>query len=140
MIDAVKTLRDIRIQHILGLLVDRDKDRTDGIVGGATGTEAVAVGCECGFPFWFQRQFHQSLQGSVMQRWNTSRALLIRPALRSPHPPEGLAVRPPPQVVSQSESLGRVEGFDAINPRGVLPVLVVGDPADCQELGSPRLQ
>ncbi len=70
MIDPIKTFCDVGIQHIFGLFVDRGKERTDGIVGGATGPEAVAVGFEFGLPFGLQRQLHQSLEGSVSKRGN----------------------------------------------------------------------
>ena len=104
MIDAVKTLRDVGIQHILGLFVDRDKDRTDGIVGGASGTEAVAVGFEFGFPFRFQRRVAPELGGLGHGALECLRALLVRAALRDPHPPEGLAIRQAIQVLSAKVS------------------------------------
>src|SRR5712691_2548654 len=50
LVDAVETLGDVGVQGVLGLLLNRDEDRTDGILDRASGAESVAVGLEPRLP------------------------------------------------------------------------------------------
>jgi hypothetical protein len=70
LVDAIEALRDIGVQGILGLLLDRDEDRTDGIVYGSCGSESVAVGLEPCLPRRLQHEFDERLQCPVVERGN----------------------------------------------------------------------
>ena len=50
LVDAVEAFRDIGIQAVLGVLVDRGEDRSDGIVDRASRTKALTVGRKLRFP------------------------------------------------------------------------------------------
>jgi len=69
MVDPLKALGNIRVENILGFLVDTAKDSFDRVMGRATGSEPEAVGLKPGFPFGFQCLFDQSLCGPVVERW-----------------------------------------------------------------------
>src|SRR5262249_25807700 len=70
LVDAVATLGDISVQGVLGLLLNRDEDRTDGIVDRASGAESVAVGLKLGLPLRLQGVFDQGLPCPIMKRGN----------------------------------------------------------------------
>jgi hypothetical protein len=68
--DIVEATGYIRIQDIDGLESDRIKDGRNGIMAGASGPEAIAVGLKFRLPFWFQGQFDERLSCSVSDHWN----------------------------------------------------------------------
>ena len=61
LVDAVEALSNIRIQRILGLLLDARKNSLDGIVAGASRSKAITVGFKSRFPFGFKGEFDQCL-------------------------------------------------------------------------------
>ena len=61
MIEAVKTLRDINLQHVLGAEFDAVKDRRDGIPTGTSWAKSLGVRRQFGFPLGFQGLTYQRL-------------------------------------------------------------------------------
>ena len=61
MIEAVKTRRDINLQHVLGAEFEAVQDRRDGIPTGTSWAKARGVRRQCGFPVGFQGLAYQRL-------------------------------------------------------------------------------
>jgi len=61
MIEAVKTLRNIDLEHVLGPKFDTVKDRRDGIPTGPSWAKPVRVRRQFRFPFGFQGLAYQRL-------------------------------------------------------------------------------
>src|SRR5690349_3326338 len=82
----IETPLDVRIQHILGFVVDFIEDGSDGIVLAAPRSESVTVGLEVGFPFWFQGLLGECLTGPVVHHGNPERTFLRFAGLGYPDP------------------------------------------------------
>ena len=54
MADAIETLGDVCVEHVLRFQADGLEDSFNRIVGGASWPEPVAVCFKAGFPFGFQ--------------------------------------------------------------------------------------
>ena len=93
MCDAVKARREIRVQHILGLIADRIENGFDRVVGGASWTEPVAVRLESSLPFGLQGKAHQGLSGAVAQGGNAERTLFRFAGLGYPDPTNGACLQ-----------------------------------------------
>src|SRR5262245_37515274 len=76
MIDAVKTLRNIDLQHVLRSKFDAVEDRRDGIPAGTPWAEAIGVGRQFGFPLRLQGLAYERLPRPFMLGGNPERALL----------------------------------------------------------------
>jgi hypothetical protein len=50
LVDPVEAFRDVGVQAILGLLLDRDEDLSDRIMNRPARSKAVAVGLKLRFP------------------------------------------------------------------------------------------
>jgi hypothetical protein len=61
MIEAVKTRRDINLQHVLGAECDAVKDRRDGLPPGTSWAKSLGVRRPFGFPWGFQGLTSQRL-------------------------------------------------------------------------------
>ena len=70
MIDAVKTLRNIDLPHVLGPKFHAVKDRRDGIPTGTTWAKAVGVGRQFGFPLRLQGLADQRLPRPFVEGGN----------------------------------------------------------------------
>ena len=107
MIDAVKTLRNIDLQHVLGPKFDAVKARRDGIPTRASWAKAIGVGRQFGFPLRFQGLADQRLPRPFLAGWNAQRTLFRAPAFGYPGASKrgGLAGETP--LVSEPSSLGR---------------------------------
>jgi len=75
MIDAVKTLRNVDLEHVLGSKFDALEDRRDGIPTGPTGTKPIEVGRQFRFPLEFQSLAYYGLSRPFMQGRNPERPL-----------------------------------------------------------------
>jgi len=77
----IEALRDIGVQGVLGLLLNRNEDRPDGIMDGASGSESIAVGFEPCFPFWLKDEFDEGLECPIVERGNAHSTLHLYPNL-----------------------------------------------------------
>src|SRR5262245_51186701 len=66
MIDAVKTLRNVDLEHVLGSKFDALEDRGNGIPTGPTGTKPIGVGRQFRFPLGFQSLAYDGLPRPFM--------------------------------------------------------------------------
>ena len=77
-VNAVEAFFDVGFQDELGFETDVVEDGFDGVLCAASRPEAVTVGFEAGFPFWFEWQLDQGLLGPVTHSGNTKRSLFVR--------------------------------------------------------------
>src|SRR5215470_11139583 len=112
----IEALRDISVQGVLGLLLNRDEDRTDGVVDGSSGSESIAVGFEPCFPFRFKDEFNEGLECPIVECGNRQRAFVVFARLWNPHPSGGAAGRQRAEMSRQGTTLGGCERFDSVNP------------------------
>src|SRR5690606_6520958 len=76
MVDVVESTLDIRIDHPnLAAFGGGEPDGLDGVMGAATGTEAVRSDFELRFPLGFQGVLDARLEGAVTDGWDTERSL-----------------------------------------------------------------
>src|SRR5262245_1021607 len=76
MIDAVKALGNINVQHVLRPTCDAGEDRGDGIPTGPTWAKAIGVGRQFGFPLRLQGLAYECLPRPFVLGRNPQRALL----------------------------------------------------------------
>src|SRR4029453_13097518 len=101
MIDTVKTLRHIDLQHVLGPKFDAVKDRRDGIPTRASWAKTVGMGSQFGFPLRLQGLANQRLPRPFMLGWNAQRALFRAPAFGYPCAPKGGGFAIEPKLASE---------------------------------------
>ena len=138
LVDPIETLRDISIQGVRGLLLNRDEDRPDGVVDGSSGSESIAVGFAPCFPCRCKDEFAEGVECPIVERGNRQRAFVVCARLRNPHPSGGSAGRQRAERSRQGTPLGWCERCDPVNPRGVLALVVLGDATDCEQFRRPR--
>jgi hypothetical protein len=136
----IETLRDIGGQGVRGLLLNRDDDRPDGVVDGASGSASVAVRCAPCFPLWLKDECDEGLECPLRERGDRERAVCVLARLRHPHTADGAANGQLTQMSRPGTPLGGRERLYPVHPRRVLALLVLGDATDCEQLRSPRLQ
>jgi len=123
LVDAVATLGDISVQGVLGLLLNRDEDRTDGIVDRASGAESVAVGLKLGLPLRLQGVFDQGLPCPIMKRGNRERAVFVCSRFGIPTRLAGLPIGSLPRFSARACRWGGVSDLIPSIPAVCLPWL-----------------
>ena len=108
-------------------------------MAGAAGPEPVAVGFEAGFPFRFQRKGGERLLRSVFHGWNAEGTLFFGARFRDPDPTYWFRCVSEFEAGRESQPLGWGERFDAINPGGPFPAVILGDFSDREQFGRPGL-
>ena len=88
MSDAVKTLRNIDLEHVLGSKFNALEDRRDGIPTGPTGTQPLDMRGQFRFPLGFQGLAYDGLSRPFLQGWTPERPLFRRAAFGYPHTSE----------------------------------------------------
>jgi len=133
LVDLIEAFSDVGVYHLFGLLVDATVDRLDGIVTGTPRSKSIAIWLEFGLPFGFQREFGKHLCCSIEQRWDAY-PTLFHGGVRfgNPDPPNRSCFQLTPQLLNQVHARLRRERFDAIDPGGLLALIVLCDPADRQ--------
>jgi hypothetical protein len=130
LVDTIKALRNVGIQHVLGALLDAFEDGHDRIVAGAAWSKPVAIGLESGFPFGFQCELDQSLTCAIRQRGNAEGPLFIGSGFWDPDPTDGLWLGIQVEGGNQVEPLFGFNGSNAIDSGSVLALIVLGHSAD----------
>src|SRR5262249_43879628 len=133
--DAVEAFCDIGVQDELGLVADLVENGLDGIVTGPSRSEAAGVGLEARFPLRLQGQLDQGLGCSVGHRGDAQGSFFLGAGLGDPYPADRPASPFQVQVLNQQAALVGVEAGDAIDPRRLLALVVLSDPAYGQQLG-----
>jgi len=129
---------EIGVQDIFLLLLDRIKDRFDSVVTGASWPEPVGIGFKASFPFGFEGEFGEMLPRPLTHDGNPQRTLLGFPRLWYPYSPYGRgAILPVLRVnlVCHDRSFRWFHGFHAVDACGFLALVVLCDPANCQQPG-----
>jgi hypothetical protein len=60
----------VRVENILGFLLDREDNCSHGILTTSSGTKAITVGFKLGFPFRFEGHFYQCLLAAFLHGRN----------------------------------------------------------------------
>jgi hypothetical protein len=138
MADMVKTASDIGIQDVFGLFTDIKEDGTDRIMTGTSRAKSVAIWFKFGFPLGFQGHFDQSLLRPITHHRDAQRALFCLSGLGDIHPSDRLRLLLVPvfrvETLGHSSPLCGRDGFDSINPCGVLALIVLCDPSHGQQM------
>jgi hypothetical protein len=88
MIDAVKTLRNIDLEYVLGSKFNAVEDRRNGIPTGPTGAKPIEMCWQFRFPLGFQGLAYDGLSRPFMQGWHPERPLFRRAAFGYPNTSE----------------------------------------------------
>ena len=139
MIDAVNTLRNSDLQHLLRPTCDAVKDRRDGLPTGASWAKPVRVGRPCGVPLGFQDLTYQRLPRPFVWGGNAQRTLFRAPTVRNPGAPQRGGPTGEPKRAREPSSWGRGERFRSVDPRRMLPTMVLGPTTPRQQPGVPGL-
>jgi hypothetical protein len=126
LIEAVKTRRDINLPHGLGAAFDAVKDRRDGLPTGTSWAKARGVRRQFGFPLGFQGLAYQRLPCPFVVGGNASRTFFRASAFGYPCAPKRGGAAGEAKHSSKPSSLGWGERFHPVDPRRVLPAMVLG--------------
>src|SRR5258705_5904646 len=88
MIEAVKTRRDIHLQHVLRAVCDAVQDRRDGIPTGTSWAKSFGVRRQFGFPLGFQGLAYPRLPCPFVLGGNAERTVCRASALGYPWAPK----------------------------------------------------
>src|SRR5712691_3635805 len=140
--DPRETRGNIRIQHIFGLKADAVEDGFNRIMHATSWTESVTMWFKLRLPFRFQGQLHQRRMCAVQHGRNAQWTVLLRIRFRDPDPAGGgwFDTAQVPQAIHHEEAVGRGHGPNAVDSRGTLPLVVLGDPPDGEGTSGSRLE
>jgi len=130
--DRVEATRAIGVEHIFALIPYGKEDRCDRVMHRPSGSEAVPVWFEARLPFGFQSQLGKGLMRSIQHRRDAERTPLVFSWLGDPDP-TGWSWSYPPGVAQgryQEWAVFGANGFDAVNSRSALSLVVLRHPAD----------
>jgi hypothetical protein len=128
MINAVNTLGNSNVQHVLWPKFDAVEDRGDGLPTGTPWAKALGVGRQCGFPLRLQGLAYQRLPRPFVLGGNPQWTLFRAAPFGNPRVSQRGRVAIELELASELPSLGRWERFHPIDARGVCPAIVLGPP------------
>src|SRR5438105_9223867 len=109
------------------------------------GRASIAVRLELRLPCRFEGKLHERLLSSLPHDGNSQwPPFAWFPWLRKPDPTNGLGFAPFPvgrlKTFYQGQSCLRRDGLDAVNPRCLFALVILGHPSYCQEPSGFRFQ
>lgn len=140
MIEAVKTRREINLQPVLGAECEAVKDRRDGLPTGTAWATSIGVRRPFGFPWGFQGLAYQRLPCPFVLGGNAERTFFRAAALGYPGAPKRGGSAGEAKHSSKPSSLGWGERFHPVDPRRVLPALVLGHSPHRSQPSIPGLE
>src|SRR6516165_509302 len=129
-VDPIEAFGDIRIQDVLGAVLDARVNGLKRVVAGSSWSKAVAVRLELGFPFGLQGERHQRLRGTIVDGWNAERPLLVAAGFGNPDATDRLWPGIQVEGVDQGRAVFRFEAGDAIDAGSVFAAVVLADTSD----------
>src|SRR2546430_15349415 len=126
MVNAVKTLRDVNFEHVLGPKGNPVEDGFDGIPTRAPRAKAIGLRRELRFPFGFQGLAYDRLLCPVVLGRNPQWAFFATATLRYPRASQWRCLAIETEGVGELPSLHWGEGLHPINARCVFPTIILG--------------